>query len=254
VACAGDVNGDGYDDVLAGAFLYDNGESNEGRAWLFLGSAAGLSTSPAWTAEGDQVLAKYGYSVASAGDVNQGTFADIIVGVPHHHDGQDHEGGVFVFLGSASGPSLVPDWGAEADLTLAHLGFTVASAGDVNRDGRSDVVAGAPYSHGEVLPGWVSAFYGLPPGGGILEAAAASPAAVLEAVRPQAAHVRLALYDAGGRCVASLAAGAQTAGRHVATWDGRRDGGRAPAAPGIYFLRLDADGAVTAVRKVVLAH
>src|SRR4029079_4467386 len=43
VVSAGDVNGDGYDDVIAGALFYDNGELSEGRAFLFLGSPSGPS-------------------------------------------------------------------------------------------------------------------------------------------------------------------------------------------------------------------
>ncbi len=44
VATAGDVNGDGYSDVIVGARFYDNGETDEGRAYLYIGSAAGIST------------------------------------------------------------------------------------------------------------------------------------------------------------------------------------------------------------------
>ena len=43
VATAGDVNGDGFSDVIVGAFLYDNGQTNEGRAFVYHGSATGLS-------------------------------------------------------------------------------------------------------------------------------------------------------------------------------------------------------------------
>src|SRR5262245_65245191 len=46
VGTAGDVNGDGYDDVIVGATGYDNGQSNEGRAFVYYGSASGLSTTP----------------------------------------------------------------------------------------------------------------------------------------------------------------------------------------------------------------
>ncbi|NOY23995.1 MAG: hypothetical protein GXO70_10865, partial [Acidobacteria bacterium] len=47
VSSAGDVNGDGYGDVIVGAPYYDNGQSNEGRAFVYLGSASGLSTTAA---------------------------------------------------------------------------------------------------------------------------------------------------------------------------------------------------------------
>ncbi len=57
---AGDVNGDGYADVIVGAYSYDNGETNEGRAYVYHGSAAGLSTSANWMAESDQASAYFG--------------------------------------------------------------------------------------------------------------------------------------------------------------------------------------------------
>ena len=70
VASAGDVNGDGYDDVLVGAYQYEDGEQGEGRAYLYSGSAAGLSLAPSWTAESNHAGAGFGSHVASAGDVN----------------------------------------------------------------------------------------------------------------------------------------------------------------------------------------
>src|SRR6266568_780792 len=70
VATAGDVNHDGFSDVIVGAPFYDNGQTDEGRAFVYLGSASGLATTPAWTAESDQASALFGFSVATAGDVN----------------------------------------------------------------------------------------------------------------------------------------------------------------------------------------
>ncbi len=62
VATAGDVNGDGYSDLIVGASRLDNGQENEGRATLYLGSATGLSTGPAWMVESDQADAYFGFS------------------------------------------------------------------------------------------------------------------------------------------------------------------------------------------------
>ncbi len=80
VASAGDVNGDGFGDVIVGAPNYDNGQTNEGRAFVYLGSGTGLQTYAAWAAESDQAEARFAYSVASAGDVNGDGFGDVIVG------------------------------------------------------------------------------------------------------------------------------------------------------------------------------
>src|SRR5207249_3744254 len=57
VSSAGDVNGDGYSDVIVGAATFDNGEVNEGRAYVYLGSSTGLQSLPAWTAESNQAYA-----------------------------------------------------------------------------------------------------------------------------------------------------------------------------------------------------
>ena len=105
MATAGDVNGDGYADVIVGAFGYDNGQADEGRAFVYHGSAGGLSGSAAWTAESDQAGAWFGSSVATAGDVNGDGYADVIVGAPYYDNGQTDEGRAFVYHGSAGGLS-----------------------------------------------------------------------------------------------------------------------------------------------------
>ncbi|HEY3352732.1 MAG TPA: integrin alpha, partial [Polyangia bacterium] len=74
VAGAGDVNGDGFDDVIIGAPFYDHGAADTGRATVYLGSAAGLGATPAWTIYGDAAGALLG-AVAGAGDVNGDGYA-----------------------------------------------------------------------------------------------------------------------------------------------------------------------------------
>ncbi|MCB9652499.1 MAG: FG-GAP repeat protein, partial [Deltaproteobacteria bacterium] len=111
---------------------YTNGQSGEGAAFLYLGSAGGLSAVAAWSAESDQASASFGSSVASAGDVNGDGYDDVVVGAHRYDNGQFGEGAVFLYLGSAAGLSATPAWTAEADRGGAWLGSTVASAGDVN--------------------------------------------------------------------------------------------------------------------------
>ncbi|MDH5546946.1 MAG: tandem-95 repeat protein [Gammaproteobacteria bacterium] len=155
VATAGDVNGDGYSDIVIGAGRYMNGQTDEGAVFVFHGSASGLPDAGAdglahlsdasWSAEGNAIDTELGYWVASAGDVNGDGYADIIVGARLYDNGQTDEGGAFVYLGSSSGLSTVADWSAESDYAGAQMGRTVASAGDVNGDGFSDIIVGAPF-------------------------------------------------------------------------------------------------------------
>jgi hypothetical protein len=161
VASAGDVNGDGYSDVIVGASLFDNGQTDEGRAFVYHGSASGLSTTPNWTAESNQAGAQFGFSVASAGDVNGDGYSDVIVGARLFADGETDEGRAFVYHGSASGLSTTPNWTAESNQEDAQFGFSVASAGDVNGDGFSDVIVGAHrFDNGETDEGRAFVYHG----------------------------------------------------------------------------------------------
>jgi len=150
VSTAGDVNGDGFSDVIVGARLYDGGSVDEGRAFVYLGSAGGLSTTPAWTAGSGQAGARFGDSVSTAGDVNGDRYSDVIVGSPLFDDGERDEGRAWVYLGSAAGLSQNADWTAESNQESALLGSAVSAAGDVNGDAYGDVVVGAErYTGGE---------------------------------------------------------------------------------------------------------
>ncbi|MDP4175002.1 MAG: FG-GAP-like repeat-containing protein [Bacteroidota bacterium] len=148
VASAGDVNGDGYSDVIIGAYAYDNPDHDEGKVYVYYGSASGLLTTPAWTQEGNQADCYFGNSVACAGDVNGDGFSDVIVGAYVYDNGETDEGKAFLYYGSASGLSQTPNWTAESNQAGAYFGNCVASAGDVNKDGYSDVIIGSMYYNG----------------------------------------------------------------------------------------------------------
>jgi hypothetical protein len=158
VGTAGDVNGDGYADVIVGAPNWDDGQVNEGGAWVYHGSAAGVIAVPAWYKPSDQVEAWFGWSVGTAGDVNGDGYADIIVGAPYWNDGEADEGGVWVYHGSADGVLAVPAWYKQGDQANARFGWSVGTAGDVNGDGYADVIVGAVgYTNGQAQEGraWV---------------------------------------------------------------------------------------------------
>jgi hypothetical protein len=151
---AGDINGDGYYDVIVGAPRFSNGEENEGAVFVYYGSPKGLETNPSWIMEGNQANAFFGASVSTAGDVNKDGYSDIVVGSSYFDEGETNEGKVFVFLGSATGISKTPFFSAQGDQVNAFFGKSVASAGDVNHDGYGDIIIGAPgYDHGQANEG-----------------------------------------------------------------------------------------------------
>lgn len=131
VASAGDVNGDGYADLLAGA---EGGD----RVYLFLGGPDGVPTTPSATivspskTEGD-----FGFSIASAGDVNQDGYGDIVVGA--------YIGRAYVFHGDPHGLGASPATVLEAPLHDSRFGIAV-SGGDFDGDGFGDVAVAADFS------------------------------------------------------------------------------------------------------------
>jgi len=160
VSGAGDVNGDGYGDVIVGAYGYTNGQDAEGRAYVYLGSSSGLGSTP-WTAESNQAVASFGWSVAGAGDTNNDGFSDVIIGANLYDNGQSNEGRAFVYLGSATGLGSSAAWSAESNQVSANFGGSVASAGDVNGDGFSDVIVGADgFDHDEFDEGRAFVYHG----------------------------------------------------------------------------------------------
>jgi hypothetical protein len=161
VGTAGDVNGDGFDDVIVGARWFTQGQDREGAAYLYYGSGTGLSPSPSWSYASNQAGAALGSAVGTAGDVNGDGFSDVIVGAPLYDGGQTDEGAVLIFYGSDSGLSATPDRVIEGNQEGAQFGASVAGAGDVNGDGFDDIAAGAPqFDQAEEDVGAVFVYHG----------------------------------------------------------------------------------------------
>jgi len=157
----GDVDGDGYDDVLVGSPEDDDGGSASGAAYVLYGSASGIDSSredklmPAEVMAGDE----FGEALGAAGDLDGDGYADFAVGAPNHDGVESGSGAFWVFYGSASGPDssrtqyVTPSGGDIGD----SLGAAFAS-GDLDADGYSDLVVGAwGVTNGE---GAVYAFHG----------------------------------------------------------------------------------------------
>src|SRR6185369_974479 len=159
VAGVGDVNGDGYDDVIVGAPGFTGGVG-VGRVSLFLGSSTGLAVSPAQTFQGDASDTAFGRAVSAAGDVNGDGFADFAVGDEHYPGGGD-AGRVRIYHGSsgAIGAPALTFSGPNGSRT----GASISTAGDVNADGFADLAIGAPdYDDGSGARGRVTVLQGSP--------------------------------------------------------------------------------------------
>ena len=168
VAGVGDINNDGFDDIIVGAPLASpSGLGVSGAAYIFHGGPLGITASTMTDAnamlESKQIEGHFGRSVASAGDVNGDGYADVIVGAnlygqpfdpPIPDQGSGRQGAAFVFLGSATGivgnqplnahAQLVP-WATNTPQQVnSNFGGSVAGAGDVNGDGYDDVLVGSP--------------------------------------------------------------------------------------------------------------
>ncbi len=136
IAAAGDLNDDGYDDVVTGLTEYAPGPDDYGFR-VFLGSSGGLEDEPAQTLIGE---GSFGWSFASVGDVNGDGFDDLAVGAPDEAGG----GRVYLHLGSEVGLQPQPAWANDPIPGSGNLGFSVSSAGDVNGDGLVDLLVGDP--------------------------------------------------------------------------------------------------------------
>lgn len=80
-----------YSDVIVGARYYDNGQTDEGMAFVYHGFALGLNATVDWTAESNQAGAQFSSSVSSPGDVNGDGYSDVIVGAYKYDDGEEEE-------------------------------------------------------------------------------------------------------------------------------------------------------------------
>ena len=137
VGAAGDVNSDGYADVIVGARKDDDNGSNAGSARVF----SGLDGSTLYTFHGDAAGDLFGTSVDGAGDVNGDGVDDVIVGARGAApNGKSGAGMARVFSGSDG--QIV--WTFYGDTANDEFGHSVSGAGDLDGDGRAELVVGAP--------------------------------------------------------------------------------------------------------------
>ena len=151
VSDAGDVNNDGYDDVIIGSQHHDaNGNSNAGAAYLAFGPFTGALDLSSANAKltGDSAEDFAGRAAAGLGDVNNDGYADIIIGskkADGSADSSTDAGDSYLFLGPITGTASLSTADAIFFGSAAgeESGISLANAGDVDNDGSDDLLIGA---------------------------------------------------------------------------------------------------------------
>jgi DNA-binding MarR family transcriptional regulator len=159
IAGVGDVNNDGYDDMLIGAPKIGGGEFAAGKSYLFFGeewigwaySGSHVNVSFMGEVDGDYA----GISVAGAGDVNSDGYPDFLIGA-HKHDDQSgstlksNSGKTYLIFGRPNNKWSQNFNLSDADSSFVgeassdYSGFSCAGVGDVNGDDYEDFLIGAP--------------------------------------------------------------------------------------------------------------
>ena len=138
----GDSNGDGYDDVVFTQPYEENGETDEGRIWLHLGAASGLTATASWVFESNKASAKAGFAVTH-GDYNGDGLDDIAVGAPYLSKSTSYSdtyiGAVYLFDGAAGAPSSAPTTTLYGG-PYQYIGYTMTSLADLDADGDDELV------------------------------------------------------------------------------------------------------------------
>src|SRR6185436_7779455 len=176
VADAGDVDGDGQDDLLIGARGNESTLYRQGAAYLVLGPATGTVDLAMADAKlsGELWEDMAGQPVSGAGDVDGDGLDDVLVGALHNDSNGTDSGAAYLVLGPIPRDVSL----TRADATLIgereydYAGFSVSDAGDVDGDGHDDVLVGAPLN-GEKGPAAGAAYLVLGPVTGELELSAA---------------------------------------------------------------------------------
>jgi Ca2+-binding RTX toxin-like protein len=160
VSRAGDINGDGIDDLIIGAYGADTNGSNSGTSYVVFGShmpftatveLSALDGSNGFQIRGAAAGDQSGYSVSAAGDMNGDGIDDLIVGAPYADPNGSNSGTGYVVFGSQLAfPPILElltldgsnGFQIRGEAAGDQSGFSVSGAGDINGDGIDDLIIG----------------------------------------------------------------------------------------------------------------
>lgn len=136
---AGDVNGDGYDDLVLGLRAGTGTVPRAGCVHVYFGSAHGPSRQPDQVLRGQQLGARFGFKVIGVGDLDRDGFDDVMVGEPLWSGSEINTGRALLFRGGRAGLDSIPAWIGTGYGSGAQFGERIMPVGDMNGDHNPEV-------------------------------------------------------------------------------------------------------------------